>query len=236
MKSVQFLVILSFFLILNSCDVIDCERGNGVTVRETLKPSGFDEIRLTITADVYLTQGDEFLVEVEGEENIIDLIDEDVRRDQWTIRFERCVRRHEKLAFYITLPELRAVSVSGSGEIVGETPFEVDNLDLSISGSGDIDLDVEGSAIDAGISGSGKIYLEGIVNNLNMAISGSGDLRAFNLETDNAEIRISGSGDAEVFVNNFLEVVISGSGDVYYKGSPGLDVRTSGSGQVIDAN
>jgi|TARA_A100001011_G_scaffold393106_1_gene482146 hypothetical protein len=56
-------------------------------------------------------------------------------------------------------------------------------------------------------------------------------LVVFNAE--NAKIRISGSGDAQLVANSHLNARISGSGDIQYKGSPNeVDVKVSGSGSI----
>lgn len=59
---------------------------------------------------------------------------------------------------------------------------------------------------------------------------------AFGLGSQRANIRIDGSGDAEVTVAEELNVRILGSGDVLYKGTPTIDEDINGSGRVIDAN
>ena len=86
------------------------------------------------------------------------------------------------------------------------------------------------------ITGSGNIKLEGLGDELDIRITGSGDVAAFNLDVVRARVEITGSGNAEVSVEDELDVKISGSGDVRYKGNPSLDVNISGSGRVVDAN
>jgi hypothetical protein len=48
-----------------------------------------------------------------------------------------------------------------------------------------------------------------------------------------ADVEITGSGDAHLQVANLLKARISGSGEVYYKGNPQLDTKITGSGKVI---
>jgi hypothetical protein len=217
-------------------EIFDCERGQGNVIREFMDVDGFDGVRLEVAANVYIQQGDMFSVEVEGERNIIDLIEKDVRGGNWDIEFRRCVRDYNKLQFYITMPEIRTLSVSGSGSITGENVFQVTNIDLAISGSGMMDIELTGNSIDGSISGSGEMRLAGTIDDLDFRISGSGDLKAYNLAVRKADIEISGSGDAEVSVSDYLKVRISGSGDVFYRGNPDVDARVSGSGKVINAN
>jgi hypothetical protein len=237
--SLYFAPFLLALFTMTSCDddgpFWDCEEGRGPAKEITLDVDGFSGIKLHSDADVYITQGDTFKVVAKGEENIIDLLETDVHGSIWDIEFDDCVRDYN-LKIYITMPEINYLSIAGSGKIKGENFFTVDDIELRISGSGEMDLGLVAENIDGKISGSGEMTLEGEAQHLDFDISGSGDLHAFDLPVQTADIEISGSGDAEVQVLEELDVRISGSGDVYYKGFPVLNVNISGSGKVKSAN
>lgn len=216
--------------------LFDCEKGEGVIISEELLLNDFTKIKLKISGDVYLTQGSEQEVIVEGQQNIIHQLDLDVNGETWEIEFDDCVKDYDDLKIYITMPEIKELNISGSGMIYGENDFDLGDVRFRISGSGDIDVVADAEDIDAKISGSGKIKLAGSAVSFDVKISGSGDYRAFGMDTDKGEIEISGSGEAEVMVDEELDVDISGSGDVYYKGEPELRIDISGSGDVFDAN
>jgi hypothetical protein len=142
----------------------------------------------------------------------------------------------DDLRIYITLPEITYLEISSSGNIYGENNFDVEDVLLEIDGSGDMDLALDADDIDAVIEGSGNIQLEGTANDIFLRLEGSGLFRAFGLACRRANIRVDGSGDAEVTVAEELRVRILGSGDVLYKGNPVVDADINGSGRVIDAN
>lgn len=207
--------------------------GEGPTVTRTLDLDDFAAIRLTNNAKVYIRQGSPQSVEVEAQENIIDNLKREVQDDTWTIGFDRSVRRYDGMKVYITIPHLEGLRVSGSGSITSEGRFTgVDDLGVSISGSGDIRLDVDATSVDSHISGSGNIKLRGNTGHHEISISGSGDVEAYELSSESCKVRISGSGDCDVDVREDLEVRISGSGDVNYKGRPRISSRISGSGDI----
>ncbi|MCB0628273.1 MAG: head GIN domain-containing protein [Saprospiraceae bacterium] len=207
--------------------------GEGPVVKRTLDLDDFSAIRLTNNAKVYIRQGSPQSVEVEAQENIIDNLKREVSDDAWTIGFDRSVRRYDGMKVYITLPSLRGLRVSGSGSITSESRFTgVEDMDVSISGSGDIRLEVESASIDSHISGSGNIKLRGTTGRHEVHISGSGNVEAYELNSESCKVQISGSGDCDVDVREDLEVRISGSGDVNYKGRPRISSRISGSGDI----
>jgi len=209
--------------------------GQGEIVEQTVILDDFDGFVSGIAADIYVTQGDHQEVVIKAQQNIIDNIDLDRVYDGiWTIRYHQWVGYSKPVEIYITVPTLTQAAISGSGDIFGLTPFtDLDKLTLRISGSGSIDLDTESKALDVSISGSGDLRLAGQTDDLDLTVSGSGSLKGTNLVATRADLRISGSGNARLEVEDFLRVVVSGSGDVNYSGNPELDIHISGSGSVI---
>lgn len=214
-----------------------CTNGSGpMVVVDLAVGDDFTGIDMDMSADVYITQDDEYSVTVEGKENIIDKLDLDVRSGVLHLDVDGCIRDEGDMKFYIIMPEVNHLEISGSGDMYSENVLITNDIYLKISGSGDMDVALEADDIDGKISGSGDIYLEGEGDSIDFKISGSGDLNAFNLELNRADINISGSGDARVWVHDILDVRISGSGDVYFKGNPVVNESISGSGDIIDAN
>jgi hypothetical protein len=209
--------------------------GQGEIVRQTITTDNFDGIVSAIDADIFISQGDKTEVVIEAQQNIIDNLDLDSAIDGiLTIHYRDMVRFSKPVKIYITMPTLTKAGISGSGTMEGLTPFiDLKNLDLVISGSGAIDLDIESLELDAVISGSGEMRLSGQTENLNVLISGSGGFHATGLIAPKAETTISGSGNARLTVEDQLKALISGSGNVYYSGNPELDIHISGSGKVV---
>jgi hypothetical protein len=209
-------------------------KGEGSKVTKTLNLDKFDAVGLAISADVFLTQGNSQSVKIEAQNNIIENLVTDVENGRWKIKFDKNVREHDGIKIWITIPTLKEASVSGSGDIVGESSFNgLDLLNLAVSGSGSIRLDYQANRSEAAISGSGDMKLSGSVSEIAIRVSGSGDVDAFDLTTKSCSVRISGSGDVSVHPDDYLDAAIAGSGDVYYKGQPKVKSKISGSGDVV---
>ena len=207
--------------------------GEGPVVEKTLKLDAFEGITLAFSGDVYIQQGSTQSVKVEGQQNIIDNILTEVSDKHWKIKFDRPVKKHEKVKVYITIPTLTEASLSGSGNIYGKGKFSnLKDVNISLSGSGNIDMEVDANTIESRLSGSGNIVLAGAAEGFSIRISGSGNVKAYDLDAENCKISISGSGNSYVTVDGSLDVKISGSGDVKYKGSPRVNSKISGSGDV----
>ena len=93
-------------------------------------------------------------------------------------------------------------------------------MDVSLSGSGDIVLNIESNKAKANVSGSGDITLKGRASNLLATVTGSGDFHGFDLDSVNTEVSVTGSGDAKVNCSGELKARVTGSGDIEYRGNP----------------
>jgi len=209
--------------------------GVGEIEEQTVTLEQFDGFVSTIPVDVYLTQGDHQEVVIAAQGNIIDNIElEHVDGGIWTIRYHEPVQFAKPVKIYITMPTLTKAAIVGSGSVIGETDFTgLDQLELHITGSGDMDLYTESDELNTIISGSGDIRLSGKTDKLKMVITGSGNFHGKDLQTGEADLTISGSGSSRLSVSEFLQVLITGSGNVYYTGNPEVDLHVSGSGGVI---
>lgn len=201
------------------------------------EPRTVSEFSAVITGgseDLYVTQGANQKVRIEGDEEDVKDIETNVRNGVLHIEYkDKWFRSHNRVKIYVTMKDIHGLKLAGSGNIIGETPITTDELELGISGSGSIKLDVTATEINSGISGSGNIRLTGKTTDHNFKISGSGDVNTLDLKADNCAIQISGAGDAKVNVSKKLDVKISGSGSIRYAGDPDkVNTNVSGSGSV----
>lgn len=213
-------------------------KGNGDKVTIARSTGEYDAIAVSGWFNVDLVEGREGQLSLEGESNLLEYIVTEVKNGKLIIKTENNVNLKPsdwKNGIRITVPieSVSAISLSGSGDIVDKTTLKTDDLETTMSGSGDITLDVDAHTIDASMSGSGDITFSGTTTDFTATISGSGDIKAFDLEADNVKATVSGSADIKVTANKMLEARVSGSGDIRYRGNPEkVDTKTSGSGDI----
>ena len=228
-KMITFLFLTTFMAGLNSYAAPDKEENRNV--------GKFNELALSISADVEISQGSKTELILTGDPATLEHIITVVEGGKLKIKYDtrRWPSKYQKVKISISSPDWNEISVSGSGTIKNVTLIQGDELDLAVSGSGLIKLDQLGyDNVSARISGSGDIQIAGskVAGNLRIAISGSGDVDASEFKVKKAVVKISGSGDAVVYAESRLEVSVSGSGDVSYYGNAIVDARISGSGNV----
>jgi hypothetical protein len=231
---------LAIALFMTSCESDSWHniRGSGPVVSETRVVPIHRDIFISIPADVYIYQNQVKDLTIEAQSNVLDAIETYVSGNELKIKLENGagLGRHEPIRIYISSAMYNNIRLSGSVNLYSETPIVTDDFDISISGSGNVDVAVVANTVRASISGSGKMWIEGTTLAEEFTISGSGDIYSFGLQSETSDVNISGSGKAEVHVDEFLKARISGSGSIYYEGYPIVDSRVSGSGKVVHVN
>jgi hypothetical protein len=235
-KTFLFLILLAvatFFL--SGCIVVingKSVQGSGNITTQARDVTKFSKVHLKGSGKVFLTPGEKQSLEIKTDDNIMPLIETEVSGNKLTISHGNHHLRPTSFEVYITVKRLEGVAISGSGDVTGEGRFVSDTFYAEISGSGDMDLEIETGDLASKISGSGSIDLTGKADDYTVSISGSGEINAFDVDAKNVSVKISGSGDCRISASESLDARISGSGDVFYKGRPRINTKISGSGSL----
>ncbi|HEY0656383.1 MAG TPA: head GIN domain-containing protein [Chryseosolibacter sp.] len=227
--------------------------------RETRKVDTFTKISFRVPGKLYLRQGSPQKVEIEGKKDILQEIETEVEGSRLVIGkegkwFNWDWDGDEKVNVYITVANIEGLSVSGSGDLIGETKITADDLDLNVSGSGSLRVDIDARGdVEADVSGSGDLELKGKCRTFESDVSGSGSVKIDAAIAETADFGVSGSGKiyasgssenvktsisgsgkvlAANLETNRCEVRISGSGDVEINVKNELDANISGSGSI----
>lgn len=203
--------------------------------KQTRNVEPFTGISMGISANLYLKTGEKHQVVLEGDEDVLERIETNVRNGRLVIESStRNWWRNFKgnINIYVSAYEIDYLSLSGSGKIIGENTLQNENLKLSVSGSGDLQLNIMVNKLKQDISGSGDTEISGKADDVVANISGSGSLDGENLLVQSLDIGISGSGKCKIHVDKELNTRISGSGSIYYKGDPKIRSSISGSGKL----
>ena len=207
--------------------------GNKKVVKTERNIKGFYGVRVSSGIDVYLSQGNDEKVIVEADENLHEYILTELRDGIIHVYTNSTIRNAEMKRVYVTMPEIRLISTTSAGDVIGETPVRAANLKLSASSAGDIKLEVYADRIELDISSSGDMTLTGEANFLKAGLSSAGDLNASELKVKEAEVSVSSAGDAEIYVTERITARASSAGDISYRGHPRyIDAHSSSAGSI----
>lgn len=212
--------------------------------REKRSVSNFTRISFQTGGKMFLKQGSVNAVELEGDKEILEKIETRVEGGKLIIGYEdqgswfnwRSGWDDEKITAYVTVKDLDGLYASGSGNIVAQTKLVGGDMEIKVSGSGNIEAEIEAADVEAKVSGSGDLMLKGKMRSMESGISGSGKIDFTGNVNGLIDIGISGSGRFTAMGSaNEIKTSISGSGKVNAAelAVDRCDVRISGSGDVV---
>ncbi|MCF8237947.1 MAG: DUF2807 domain-containing protein [Saprospiraceae bacterium] len=210
--------------------------GSGITKHEVRHLSDFSSVEIHGSFTTTIKQGEENLVEIDADENILEhitteLTDDNVLHIAYKDGFSFQIG--SDIRILVQSPQWREIGLHGSGEVRSESQINGTTLDIQSNGSGDINLDLLYDVVNADMSGSPDLRLSGSANSFVVQTNGSGDIYADQFICNRVNLFISGSGDARVFADSILNVQVNGSGDVTYSGNAGIvNSKMYGSGEL----
>ena len=200
----------------------------GKVVTQALDLGPFAHIVMDDNADIDLRQGEDFNVEVIGNEKAISSYHITVEKAQkegddtlHVISNPAYRSQLPSIKLKITVPDLRSVKVNGDGdlEIKGDDFFTGD-LDIEINGDGDFEAPhVDCANLRIIINGDGDVVTKKFnCEDVTIQIDGNGDIST-DLKANNINLQLTSDGEANLDVKcDNLNVSVGGSGEVKLKG------------------
>lgn len=139
----------------------------------------------------------------------------------------------------IKLLSLAAQSVTIDTDGTGDINLDgtINDFRATLTGTGDlVSSSLTAQTINLELGSTGDVALKGTTNELDAKLTSNGDFESFNLVAQDAVIITQSNGDAEITVEQTLDVTITSNGDVSYKGNPQITQSITGNGDLIDAN
>lgn len=216
-------IIITFIALLTLCSCA-IERDNKRTGKKTTKTivvNDFTEIQIAGGFNVYFTQANNTSVKIRGHEKAlknVNIVSDGKTLTIGTKKSWKFLSFYDSdIDVYVTSPNLRSVSIAGSGEFKSSTKIDTDRMYISVAGNGEVDIqDIICDNLKGEIAGSGEIDIKRITTpNAELSIAGSGDIDIENAVIDNVACEIAGSGNIELKGNiRHHTQEIAGSGSV----------------------
>lgn len=227
---------LLFFLLplatLTSCDYVQKIKPSGKSITKEITQDPIFTINNGSSYDIVFTNDiPKNTVYIKGDEAFVENIQ--IIFDNGTITFENKEQINtigNDLKILMNAPDVTSLTINGASDITAPNYIFKNNLSLTVSGAGDIEIEVNNESTDVAISGAGDIELKGTSKKIIANISGTGDLDAKQLIAEQGSIGISGVGAAKVHVTQQLNATVSGTGSLSYKKVANLSVQESVTG------
>ena len=209
--------------------------GNGKIVKEKRDISDFSKITVSGPFEVCLTSGDAGKISLEGDENILAIIDTKVTNGTLAIVTQNDVNVRpsftNKIKIKVPAKYFESIALTGCGSIYSKGLIRSGKIKATVDGPGSINIMVSSTDATAWILGCGSITIRGTTDKFNCKIVGSGTIKAYDLQAKDVTAYISGSGDAKVNSKLALTGRIIGTGNIAFNGEPKkTDLKYMGAG------
>lgn len=253
----NYAIIMILMMLLTSCTYAQSfipVRGSGMPVDRNFNVSDFHGIEVSGGFDVILVQGNSESLTLTAQENLFDHITVKVEDGTLKIYTRNNIMATQQLKARITFKDISDLRVSGGGDVISETPVNVEGLSVNITGGGDFSSIINSGEVKCHITGGGDAEIKGNIKDYNLDITGGGDLKSevnANIifcringggdlflrskeKTSDAVVDIIGGGDMDVEINTEkLKCSASGGGDATLSGqATEFEINLNGGGDI----
>jgi hypothetical protein len=236
--------------LLPGCRIVN---GSGTPDEKTIEidTESVDTIEVASGLEVHAEIGTSQTVRITGDDNLIDEVSVKVVNSSLQIDWidtNAAYGPTEPMVIEVEVPELEEIRSSGGATVLvgaletpslalessggGRTRFAsliCPDVILSTSGGGDTVVEaLGGEEIHVSSSGGGTWDLAGTASALFIDMSGGGRLDAVDLEVAEAQLEMSGGGNAELAVSDTITGAASGGSVIVVQGDPEQNVSLSG--------
>jgi hypothetical protein len=202
----------------------------------------FTRINMRGISKLFITQGKEQQVKIEGDEFAISRITTNVSDGQLVIDIGRdWVEKlsagfdflsTNDLRIYINVEDLEELEVSGAADLeMG--PFKTKDMTLKLVGASNMKVeDLNADSLRTELPGAGRISISGKVSDQIIILAGAGNFSGHKLKSKTAKVTLSGVGSAQLWVTGELDVTIAGVGSVEYYGNPHIKQSVTMLGRI----
>lgn len=207
-------------------------------VTQQREVSPFNRVDFRGIGRLILSQGEQQSVTVSASDAVISHVRTDVREGVLVLSFRwwpGMIFRFlelKTLEVRLVVEDLAGLKVSGAGIVESRERVQVEEMELQLSGAGEVHLQLHGQRIDTHLTGAGRIVLWGKAEEQNIHLTGAGSVQAERLVTRSAQVHSSGAGECRIHATESLDARLSGAGTIRYVGNPKIQSRVTGLGTI----
>lgn len=220
MKKVVLILFVGLFT-MGSWSVAQVQvKGNGEVVKQDRPVDSFTSVKVGGARDVVLIPGDQFKVIVETDANLQEFVEVEVKNNTLEFSDKKTIRKYTAMTFYITLPTLETLRVSGAADVKTLDVLKGDDLKIYVSGASDVSLDLDYSTLMTDVSGASDVTLRGKASVNTVQCSGASEVKAKLLQTVTSVVNASGASECFVNATGSLTYDASGASEVKFVSNP----------------
>lgn len=187
---------------------------SGNVQTQTRDVRGFDAVEFAGAGQLTVQQGGTESLQISADEDVLsDLTSEMIGTTlRLGVRDGTSIPDNAKISYSVTAKTVKQLALSGAGDV---TVTGVDGAELSVTHGG-----------------AGRITTSGRVTRTAVYLTGVGSYDGRNLAAQDADVTLSGTGEAVVNAAGTLQAHLTGIGSIRYVGDPEVTQDDRGVGQI----
>jgi hypothetical protein len=198
--------------------------------------SPFTSLRVSAGVKVFLTQGSEIKLDVEGSESDVeDLVIENkgstLHIYYESMKFWEFKDRNAKV--YLTAVTLESIDISSGAEILGQNAIKSKALEIDASSGSQITLQVITESLSLEASSGSDVNISGSTNAVSTESSSGSDIDAEGLTAKKGVLRSSSGASTRVTLTSEVDAKASSGASITVYGNPSVRNTDSSSGGSV---
>ncbi|WP_430908067.1 head GIN domain-containing protein [Maribacter sp. 2-571] len=208
-------------------------KGNGSVTTESRSVSeDFTEITAQEGLMVYVTQADEFKIEVEADENILELIGTDISNGRLKVHARKNIGRATKNV-YVSLPDVSALKSSSGAHLKTKNTIVGDRIEIDASSGANLFIDLDADDVEVDASSGANLEIVGTTDQADFDISSGSNVNAKDFESNTCEAEASSGANLKIYVTEALVANASSGGNISYYGNASFEGQKNISGSIV---
>jgi len=203
---------------------------------EQRRVSPFDGIRASGNLELFMEEGSQesLRIEVEGVE--LERVVSEVSENSLTVRAKPGVYPEKyEIKVYVTYKKLRDIRAASAARLYGRSVLTGDRINVEVATSALAELDVQLENLVVTVASTGELTITGRTRTQETTVNTGGKLNAFDLESENAYVRVNTGGVGRVKATKLIEANVATGGSLRYKGKPAKQsIKKSTGGSVSE--
>ena len=203
---------------------------------KTFNVSSFDKVDMGSAFTINVLQGSQFSVKASGRSQDLDELEATVTGSTLKVRYKNTKwgwnNNRKQVRIDVTMPQLRGMDFSGACTATVRGFRNQGNVNLEVSGASTATIDLDADQLAVDFSGASTVNLNGKATRMDGDVSGATTLKAYNLQTKQVSLEVSGASGASVSATEKVNVQASGASSVRYRGGASVSSNTSGASSV----
>lgn len=200
---------------------------------ETRSIGTFSGVKVAKGINVYLKKGDKESIKVEVDGTDLSNVITEISGSYLRVHMKDGRYRTVDAKVYVTYVKLDKLSASSAGSIYSDGTIKSNDMEISASSAGSVEVILEVSSADISASSAGDVELKGKAGKISLNSSSAGEIDAYDLEAEQVEAEASTAGEVKVNVTQNLIAHASSGGSIRYRGNPDKSITNSSSGGSV---